>query len=1053
MIEPAEEGATTLLFCRSHDDGTIAPQWNSEAEESLQGSFEVGMTIADRYLLREVLGSGAMGRVFLASDLRLERPVAMKVVCHSHCDADELEALLAREARLGATLSHRCIAAVFDFGFVGNKSYTIFEYIEGETLRALLERSPRLEWQEVVHILRELAAALDFAHLKGIVHRDFKPENVGVSRSGEFKILDLGIARDISRDIETCCYSGTPAYSSPEQAACMLTDGRSDQYALALVAYEMLTGRKPFEETNVFQMLERHIHDTPPSPGDFVPNLPASADNALLRALAKDPQERFTSCTQFVTELAREIVVDGRRGQAGRHILQTPQAQRIAFYVAHTVDDSLLARQLATQLAEERYATWYCGHDAVPGIPLVTQSREAIQRSQAVIVLISRLALRSGELAREIEQAYQTGVPILPILNGMSSEEFEKSAPAWCRMWGDAVPIEYRQATTSLNGLCERLVAAADSLGIEAHLEEAPAKSSTTSRCVGQTWATDAVQIDIQDLNQVLYRNATIDQFLVSKHKHFVVATKGFGKTLLLTSKRHLIDQQYRSTGQSLITIPEGRPYLDFMSELRTLSVRFEQPLSSISTTTRLWSMALRVAIISHHPQVIVSEERIEVQRFPERLQRWLAGTKTQPTVVFKELTSLRVSELNRLIDGTENFLDQKLRQVHSATYLFLDKVDQAIRHLHRDAWIAIQAGLIEASWELMNANSHIRIYASIRQEAFANYRSETKSNLFSATTTLDYSEEELHGLLDQLARCYEGSRSFADFLGLNVVRHARRPAPEDSYHYVRRHTCGRPRDLVAIASELSSRRDSLNEMRLREIVQRTSSSILVANVFDEVRVLLNCLNDEAARARFLAMLPSNILEYAEMVQICEQFNGLEPGTLQHFGHSSDEIFHPFLDLFFAGLLGVIDSQGEHGEVVQRFRRPHDSLDRIASELPESPVYLIHPALDTFIRAQRGRQPFLQFQHIQVGEDLRWEPHYRLFMQIEKQLAKVSDPRFVDTAHQLLKRIQTLLNSGADPLARLDVERSADWRVLQESCQEAAEEEAKFWLTELLEIF
>src|SRR4029079_8140526 len=238
---------------------------------------------------------------------------------------------------------------------------------------------------------------------------------------------------------------------------------------------------------------------------------------------------------------------------------------------------------------------------------------------------------------------------------------------------------------------------------------------------------------------------------------------------------------------------------------------------------------------ISHHPAVVDESERVETEAFPERIQRWLDGAKVQPTVVFKELTTLRVSELNRLIDETENFLDQKLRQIHGGTCFFIDKVDQAIRHLSREAWIAIQAGLIEAAWEMMNAKSHLKIYASIRQEAFTNYQSDIKSNLFAATSNLNYSEQELQALLDQLARCYEGCRSFADFLGLNVIRHGRRPAPEDSFQYVRRHTCGRPRDLVAIASAISSQRSSLNEKRLREIVQQTCSTVLASNIFDEL--------------------------------------------------------------------------------------------------------------------------------------------------------------------------------------------------------------------------
>src|SRR6185503_21248765 len=110
--------------------------------------------------------------------------------------------------------------------------------------------------------------------------------------------------------------------------------------------------------------------------------------------------------------------------------------------------------------------------------------------------------------------------------------------------------------------------------------------------------------------------------------------------------------------------------------------------------------------------------------------------------------------------------------------------------------------------------------------------------------------------------------------------------------------------------------------------------------------------------------------EKSEAVRVCEAFNGLEPGTLQHFGEDSADIFHPFRDLWFAGMLGVIERDPEQGITLQRFRRPHDPLAYGAAELPESPVFLIHPALDTFIRSQRTRTPFLQFQQVPVGEKL-----------------------------------------------------------------------------------
>src|SRR5262249_43315389 len=206
--------------------------------------------------------------------------------------------------------------------------------------------------------------------------------------------------------------------------------------------------------------------------------------------------------------------------------------------------------------------------------------------------------------------------------------------------------------------IIERIVAAAETLGIEIDESVAAASSESTDRCAGQIWVTDANQIDIADLGRILFRNETIDDFLNRKHRHFISATKGFGKTLLLTCKRHLLTQWSESSNQTLTMVPEGRPYLDFMSEMRSLSDKYEQPLSNLTNTKRLWSAALRISAISHHPTVVDAHESAEIDAFPARIQRWLRGTKVQPTVAFKELTALRVSELNRLIDETENFLD-----------------------------------------------------------------------------------------------------------------------------------------------------------------------------------------------------------------------------------------------------------------------------------------------------------------------------------------------------------------------------------------------------------
>lgn len=1040
-----EEILSTFLFSRSTDNGSIAPDWDDAREEELRGRFEVGLTVAGRYLFQKKLGTGGMGRVFLAKDLRLDRPVAIKVVSHLHRSVADLEVALEREAKLGANLNHKGIAAVYDFGFEDNKSYTVFEYVEGETLRALMKRRNRLPLAETLQVVSDLAAALDFAHVKGVVHRDLKPENVCITQLGEFKILDLGLARDIKHDLATGTYSGTPAYSSPEQAACRPTDGKSDQYSLALIVFEMLTGCRAFFDYDPLTLLRKQINDPPPRPREIVPELPEHAERAILRALNKDPDGRYATCQEFARELAGELAAG-----TYRHVLPTPAENRHGFYIAHVAEESLLAKQVADGLERKQYASWFYGRDAIPGAPFARQSNAAIERSQAVILLVSRPAIRSPDFARELEHAYRIGCPILPLLVDISREEFEKLAASWCRMLGASPTIEYRRSEP-LEAILDRLVTSAETLEICQDDTIAASPAAGAARCAGQIWPTDANQIDILDLDRVLFRNDTIDDFLNSKHRHFISATKGFGKTLLLTCKRHLLTQASESNNQPVTMIPEGRPYLDFMSEMRFLSSKYQQPLSNLSNTKRLWSTALRISAISHQPGVIEKGDEADTKAFPRRIQGWLAGGRIQPTVVFKELTMLRISELNRLIDQTENFLDQKMRQIHGGACFFIDKVDQAIRHVPRDAWIAIQAGLIEAAWETMNANSHLKVFASIRQEAFTNYESDIKSNLFSATTSLNYSEEELHALLDQLARCYEGCRSFADFLGINVLRHGMRAVPEDSFQYVRRHTLGRPRDFVAIASDISSKRSSLNEKRLREIVKQTSSTVLVSNIFDEVSVFLNCLDDRDARLRFLSAIPSNILEKAEAVRVCEEFNGLEPGTLEHFGEDSSDIFHPFRDLYFAGLLGVIEHDPEVGLAIQRFRRPHDSLTHSILDLPESPLFLIHPALDTFIRAHRTRGSFLQCQHVPVGENMVWESYYPTLVQIEKQLAKIEDARFVDFAHQVITRVQSILNAGKTPFSRVEIETSDLWQALRRHETSEGCVEALLWLEELLD--
>jgi len=1025
------------MYCRSTPEGTIAPHGEVVGHAELQGVFESGMTLAGRYRLLQPLGSGAMGRVFLSHDLRLSRLVAVKVVAHQRTPLQNSEVELEREAKLGASLNHVGIAAVLDFGFHENRSYTVFEFVEGDTLRALLRRRGRMPLGETQRIIQELALALDYAHGRGIIHRDLKPENVSLTKRGEFKILDFGIARDLRQELRSGQYSGTPTYSSPEQAACRHTDGRSDQYALALIAFEMISGRKVFDAEDPVQVLQRHLHEIPPDPRKVVPNLPDSAGEAILRALSKRPQDRFTTCQDFADSFGRDSL------QTPRHAVLTPVEQRLAFHIGHGAEDSLLAGRLARELEQRGYRCWSFGRNAQAGSSCFTQIQSAMARAQAALFLISRSVLHSTELQLEMEFAREIGIPRLCLLLDLARDAFEQTTPTWRTLLASP-PIEVANSN-QLENLLDTLQDVASTLTI---LPDLPAaKVALGRRTSRQSWATDANQIEIDALERVVFQNEVIATFLSRRNKHFLVGTKGLGKTLLLTRKRQLLTNDAPEV-QSLTLIPEGRPYLDFMSEMRLLSSQYQKPLGNLSMTKRLWGTALRISLISHHPLPSDESRSSSLSDFPERFHGWFENRRVEPTVAFKELTTLPLGQLSRLIDRCENEFDERLRRIHAATYVFVDKVDQAIRHLTREAWIAMQAGLIEAAWEIMNANSHVKIYATIRQEAFANYQSHTKPNLFGATSTLEYSPEDLQRLVDGLSQYYEAQDSFTGFLGLQVVRLPRCNYPEGSFEFVLRHTLGRPRDLVTIASELSANRTSLSEASLRQVVERTSGASIVANVFEEVHVFLDCLEDESTRRRFLALIPCNIITRGEAIHICEEFNGLEPGTIHHLGEESPEIHHPFRDLYLAGLLGCLDDDVASGRQLQHFRQPYDSVDNLP--VPESEFYFIHPALHHVIIEARNRKAYTRIEQFPVGQRLPWRTAYGLVVGIERRMHALADSQFREIVMAVAAQALAVMNSGNSEFARHKVEAQGAWDSLQPYFERDRYREACLQVEELL---
>jgi predicted Ser/Thr protein kinase len=262
-----------------------------------------------RYAVSRELGRGGMGIVYEATDPQIGRRLAIKIInFQSFTTSDESAALrdrLFREARSAGALSHPGIVVIYDVGEDNQMAYIAMELVDGPSLHQILASGHRLDPADVLDILRQAAAALDHAHQCGIVHRDIKPANIMLHQKSQVKIADFGIAKITFEPKYTMTGTsmGTPDYMSPEQIEAQPTDGRSDQFSLAVVAYELLTGATPFHGGSFAAILHRIVAGPRPSASSANPALPAGVDEVLRRAMAQLPAERYGTCAEFVRAL------------------------------------------------------------------------------------------------------------------------------------------------------------------------------------------------------------------------------------------------------------------------------------------------------------------------------------------------------------------------------------------------------------------------------------------------------------------------------------------------------------------------------------------------------------------------------------------------------------------------------------------------------------------------------------------------------------------------------------------------------------------------------
>ncbi|HEY6572879.1 MAG TPA: serine/threonine-protein kinase, partial [Candidatus Eisenbacteria bacterium] len=264
------------------------------------------------YEITEEIGSGGMATVYRAYQPSMDRHVAVKVIRSSILHDPALRERFQREARLIARLEHPHLLPVYDFDSEHEPPYIVMRYLEGGTLKQVQQRGgiPR---DELLYILQQLSGALDYAHRQGVVHRDLKPSNVMIDKEGNAFLTDFGIARATGGEKDltgTGLMIGTPGYMAPEQArGDSQVDKAADIYSLGVMAFEILTGRQPYESESAFDVILAHLNSPIPKASERGADVPRAVDAVLARALAKEKTERHPTAAAFVDELTRALKI------------------------------------------------------------------------------------------------------------------------------------------------------------------------------------------------------------------------------------------------------------------------------------------------------------------------------------------------------------------------------------------------------------------------------------------------------------------------------------------------------------------------------------------------------------------------------------------------------------------------------------------------------------------------------------------------------------------------------------------------------------------------
>ena len=260
-----------------------------------------------RYKIKREIGTGGMAIVYEAIDLKTGQSVALKMLKESISDNTQALRRFINESKAVAMMDHANIVKILDVSVKTEHKFIVMEYIKGITLRDYMNKKGKLSWQEACAFITQILQALDHAHMRGVIHRDIKPQNIMIMEGGFIKVADFGIAKIPNAETVTMVDHavGTIYYISPEQARGKKIDARSDLYSLGVMFYEMLTGCLPFMSESSYEIMNKHINTSPKPPKEYLPQLPTGVEQIILCSMEKDPTRRYQSASQMLRHIYR----------------------------------------------------------------------------------------------------------------------------------------------------------------------------------------------------------------------------------------------------------------------------------------------------------------------------------------------------------------------------------------------------------------------------------------------------------------------------------------------------------------------------------------------------------------------------------------------------------------------------------------------------------------------------------------------------------------------------------------------------------------------------